>query len=343
MNSLLAAPPAPLTLINRPEDVLAPEAIRIAVGAAGICHTDFYLLAGTHPGATYPRVPGHEFSGVIIALGSNVPAGPQPGMRVGVMSTLACGECEACRDGRPARCTRALYLGTTRDGGWQEQVDVPWRAAVPLAEHVSFAEASLFEPTANGHAAVTAGRVTSDDHVVAIGPGAIGILTALVAAQLRPRSLAVLGLSADAERLKLARKLTGADVGTSDGDGHSAAAALAHATVVMQCAPSIAATAFALEHLQDGARLVIEGYAGDKGALPIGSDDLVVRSLQLIGVNGWVAEDYRAVASLAAARKIDLSGVPVAEFALSDHDAAVRAAHDNRSVLRVLFRPDASD
>ena len=96
----------------------------------------------------------------------------------------------------------------------------------------------------------------------------------------------------------------------------------------------------ALEHLQDGGRLVVEGYAGDPGTLPLGADQLCVRSLQLIGINGWTRHDYEAVAALAAARQIDLSGIPVAQFPLRQHDAAVRAAHDNRGILRVMFQPN---
>ena len=339
--SLVAAPPASLALARHPDGPVGPLEVRVAVGAAGICHTDFYLLAGTHPGATYPRVPGHEFSGIVTEIGAEVPGALRVGTRAAVLSTLACGRCAACLAGRPARCKQAQHLGTDRDGGWQHHVDVPWAAVLPIPDHVSLAEAALFEPTANGKAAVEAGRVGKDDHVVVIGPGAIGILTALLAAQTRPRSLAVLGLGVDAERLAVARRVTGAEVSAIDGNGRAPATALlANATVVMQCAPSLAATSLALEHLQDGGRLVVEGYAGDTGTLPIGADQLCVRSLQLIGINGWMRHDFEAVAALAAARRIDLSGIPVKHFSLREHDAAVRAAHDNRGIMRVMFQPN---
>lgn len=339
--SLVAAAPAALSLVRRPAASVGPLEIRVAVAAAGICHTDFYLLDGSHPGASYPRVPGHEFSGIVTGIGADVPGELPVGTRVAVLSTLACGRCEACLSGRPARCSQAQHLGTDRDGGWQHYVDVPWFAAVPVPDQVSLVEAALFEPAANAHAALAAGCVGKDDHVVVIGPGAIGILTALLAAQTRPRSLAVLGLDVDAERLAVARRIVGAEVSPTDGAGRTTAMALlSRATVVMQCAPSLAATSLALERLQDGGRLVVEGYAGDTGTLPLGADELCVRSLQLIGVNGWTRHDFESVAALAATRQIDLSEIPVMHFSLREHDAAVRAAHDNRAIMRVMFQPN---
>ena len=90
----------PLTeakILNPPEGWLSVE-----VSASGICGTDLHIFEGEYLG-DYPIIPGHEFSGSVIAVGENVIAF-KPGNRVAVEPNLSCGFCDECRENRQHLC-----------------------------------------------------------------------------------------------------------------------------------------------------------------------------------------------------------------------------------------------
>jgi threonine dehydrogenase-like Zn-dependent dehydrogenase len=343
MNTLavVAHPPAAPALVARELPVSADDEVIVEVGAAGLCHTDVYLLSGAHPAATYPRIPGHEFAGVVVSVGLAVPNHVVRGLRVAVQSTVPCLECASCAWDDFRDCPNTIYLGTDADGGWQTHAVVPWRALVPLPDWVSFNEAALYEPAANAFAALEAAGVSQHDDVVIVGPGAIGTLAAMLAAYLQPRSLTVVGLPRDEGRLRLIETLTGSNtLVLTESDG--ASPPLRPASVVIQCAPSTRASAVALEMLADGGRLVIEGYAGDPTPLQIGADEVLRRSLTIRGVNGWTPHDFLGVASLVGSRSISFERLPVASFGLHELESALELLHHPGEAVRAAFHPNGS-
>ena len=93
--------------------------VRIRVQACGVCHSDSVTVDGLMPGATFPRIPGHEVIGVIDALGLDVD-GWNVGARVGVgWFGGSCGHCDHCRRGEAFACENIHgATGVTRDGGY---------------------------------------------------------------------------------------------------------------------------------------------------------------------------------------------------------------------------------
>src|SRR5438034_1168077 len=88
---------------------------RCSRSAPTVCHTDSYLLAGTHPAAAYPVVPGHEIGGVVSAVGSGV-TGVREGDVVAVQTLVGCGRCEWCLRGDLGFCDECCELGSSLDG-----------------------------------------------------------------------------------------------------------------------------------------------------------------------------------------------------------------------------------
>lgn len=155
----------------RLENVAKPEPDRgealVAVKAAGICGSDIPRVYRT--GAySYPLIPGHEFSGVVVKAGAGVEAG-WLGQRVGVFPLIPCKGCLPCRNQQYEMCRHYSYLGSRRDGGFAEFVSVPIENVIRLPGNVSFEAAAMLEPMAVAvHALRRAGLATPD------GPGRSG-------------------------------------------------------------------------------------------------------------------------------------------------------------------------
>lgn len=91
---------------------------------AGICGSDSHIYRGHNPFAKYPRVIGHEFFGVIDAVGEGVESA-RVGERVAVDPVVSCGHCYPCSIGKPNVCTTLAVLGVHADGGFSEYAVVP--------------------------------------------------------------------------------------------------------------------------------------------------------------------------------------------------------------------------
>jgi alcohol dehydrogenase, propanol-preferring len=131
---VLTAPGAPLQFQGRNDPVPGSGAVRVKVGACGVCRTDLHVVDGELPGISYPIIPGHEVVGRVDALGPGVTA-VKIGERVGVpWLGYTCGECAYCMSGRENLCDRPLFTGYTRDGGFATHLVADARYCFPLGE-----------------------------------------------------------------------------------------------------------------------------------------------------------------------------------------------------------------
>ncbi|MGL4607073.1 MAG: galactitol-1-phosphate 5-dehydrogenase [Eubacteriaceae bacterium] len=155
-----------------PKD-LAPNDVLVKVKAAGICGSDLdrVMKTGTY---SFPRIPGHEFSGVIAAIGSKV-KNFSIGDRVLVAPIIPCFHCEYCQSGNFGQCSHYDYLGSRSDGGFSEFVKVPSRNLIILPSEISFIEGAAIEPAAVTLHGINRIKITAGDSVAILGCGAIGI------------------------------------------------------------------------------------------------------------------------------------------------------------------------
>ena len=131
--------------IAQPE--IKPDEVKIHTAFAGICGTDHALYAGL-PGsapAVPPIVLGHENSGVVVEVGSEV-TNVKVGDRVAVDPNIYCGQCKYCRTGRPELCEHLSAIGVTRDGGFEDYFTAPASVVYPIPDNVSLKAAALVEP-----------------------------------------------------------------------------------------------------------------------------------------------------------------------------------------------------
>lgn len=169
-------------------DVPMPEIreneVLAKISYAGFCGTDLDLLNGSmvhiKNGFTkYPLIPGHEWSGVIVEVGSHV-TGFKVGDKVTSDVSLGCGECEYCRKGRYNLCPNREVIGSyrNRQGAFAEYIAVPQRHLYHIPENLSLEEAALAEPAATAAYAVKRAQIQMGDTVFVIGDGPIGQLAA---------------------------------------------------------------------------------------------------------------------------------------------------------------------
>lgn len=329
MTALVAQRPGVLSLAERPVPVPADGEAVVAVGYAGICHTDHYVLEGGHPAVSYPVVPGHEFGGTIAAVRGRL-GGLAEGDRVAVQTQLSCGGCQSCRDGEPGYCAGASQLGSTRDGGWQGYLALPRQALFRLPDALSLRDAALIEPAANGHAAVRSAAIREGDTVAIIGPGPIGLMALQFARLCGPGLLVLIGTQRSAGRLDAGRQLGAGHAIGASGDAAGELLELTGgrgADVIIQCAASVAAFQLALDLARPRrARIVIEGYAGTDSSVAVVPDRLAVSETTIRGVNGWSIPDFQAAIDQAAAGSIALGPLLTDVFAPADYERAFASA-----------------
>ena len=147
--------------------------VLIQMKAAGVCGSDVHQFLGENPNAVFPRVPGHENAGVIVAVGKDV-KNIKVGDHVVVDLVVACGECPQCKKGRRNVCRTVKARGSAIDGGWREYFAVPEHEVYLLPQDMPFKDAALIEPFAiGGHCTPRAG-IQGGESVLVLGSGTIG-------------------------------------------------------------------------------------------------------------------------------------------------------------------------
>jgi threonine 3-dehydrogenase len=201
-----SAAAAGLTLTEKPEPSPGPNDVKIRVQRTGICGTDLHIeswdawAAGT---INAPLIPGHEFSGHVVAVGSEV-HNVKVGDMVSAEGHVVCGLCRNCRAGRRHLCIRVSSLGVNRDGAFAEFVVIPESNVWRHANHIDPDLAAIFDPLGNAvHTALSFPLVGED--VLITGAGPIGLMAAAVARHVGARFIVVTDVNE--ARLELARTM----------------------------------------------------------------------------------------------------------------------------------------
>lgn len=166
-----------LRVENSPMPKVGPEDILIQVKACGICGTDVHIYEGDKGAAevTPPTILGHEFSGVIAEVGSNVTK-YKVGDRVCIDPNCYCGKCDFCRNGIAHYCTDMIGYGTTVNGGFAEYCSVNQRQVYKLGDNTTFEQGAMTEPVACCLHGMDMCNIHPGSNVVVIGGGMIGLL-----------------------------------------------------------------------------------------------------------------------------------------------------------------------
>ncbi|MDO3705140.1 zinc-dependent alcohol dehydrogenase family protein [Micromonospora sp. C28SCA-DRY-2] len=313
-----------------PDPVAPPGGAVIRVEATGLCRSDWHGWQGHDPDIRPPHVPGHEFAGVVAAVGAGV-CGWRAGDRVTAPFVCACGRCPACLAGDQQVCERQTQPGFTHWGSFAQYVAVhdaevnlvrlPDELDYPAAAALGCRFATAFR------AVVSQGRVAAGEWVAVHGCGGVGLSAVMIAAACGARVVAVdvapgalelavrcgAAVCLDGSALSGPGAVAAAVREATGGGAHLSLDALgSHAT----CAASIESLRRRGRHVQVGLLPVAQG----RPALPM--ELVIAYELELLGSHGMPAHAYPELLRLVTAgvlrpaelvtRTIGLAEVPAA-------------------------------
>jgi len=203
-----------IELLDVDEPTPKPGWVVLEVTGAGICGTDIHILHDEHP--YWPPVTlGHEFAGRIAGVGPGV-----EGWRIGDRVVCephagACGVCHLCRRGFMQLCADKRAPGWGIDGALAPYVAVPAHLLHRVPDEVSDRAAAVCEPTAISVSAIERVGVEPGETVVVLGPGPIGLITAMIVRAMGADRVIVVGRSSSKHRLEVGARL-GLDIWNSD-------------------------------------------------------------------------------------------------------------------------------
>lgn len=328
-----------------PQPEVKDNEILAEIAYAGFCATDIELLTGEmihikNGFTTYPIIPGHEWSGTVIAVGKDV-RDFKVGDRVTSDVSLGCGECDACRKGHYNLCPNREVVGSyrNRQGVFAQYVAVPQRHVYKIPEGLSLEEAALAEPAATAMYAVAKARIPAGAEVLVIGDGPIGQLAAQLA-NLAGASKVILAGSWD-EKLAIAKDCgIAATINYHNEDVVQRARELTDGgpEIIIETSGSNSALNTAVQALKPTGRIVaVSWYNGAMVDVPMNT--LIVKDAELIGslaspnsfgpVLRYMVEGKLKVKPLITHVK------PLSE--LADVVAMVRAKKEMR--IKILLKP----
>ncbi|MEU5279976.1 zinc-dependent alcohol dehydrogenase family protein [Streptomyces asoensis] len=186
-----------------PDPTPGPREVVVEVAACGLCGTDLHILQGEFA-PKLPIVPGHEFAGAVVGVGTQVTE-VSVGDRVAVDPSLYCHECRYCRTGHNNLCERWAAIGVTTAGGAAQYAVAPVANCVRLPEHIRTQDAALIEPLSCAVRGYDVLRSRLGAHVLVYGSGTMGLMMLELAKRTGAASVDVVDLNP--ARLETARRL----------------------------------------------------------------------------------------------------------------------------------------
>ena len=318
-----------------------PTDVILEVRAAGVCGSDLHMWQENHSWEIrLPLVLGHEFCGLVAAVGSGVTK-VRPGDRVACETAAQiCNQCSYCLGGAYNLCPERLGYGALADGAFTRFVTARQEILHLIPEGVPFSHAALTEPVCVAYNALVekTAIMKPGDTVVIQGAGTIGIMALLVTRLRGASEIIVLGTDVDEHRLGVAAELgAGRTINIqqedpveyvlSRGDGFGA-------DLVVDCSGVSAALEQAMAMVRPNGLITKIGW----GPQPLGFnlDPLVGKAVTLQGSFSHTYNTWERVLGLMGSGQLNLDPVIGGEYPLADWHSAFEHMEAGRNVKSVL-------
>ncbi len=313
------------------EPAAGPGEAVVKVMATTICATDFKIFEGLWAVKRFPHIPGHEWSGEVIAVGAGVTQ-VKAGDRVGAEIHVGCGGCRPCLQGLYTLCEHYgetgmghAHIGFTVDGGLAQYCTVPARALHRLPDALSYDEGAFTDNIGVALHAVERGGLRAGDGVAILGPGAFGLLSVQVARALGAGTVVLVGTRE--ERLRLGLRL-GADVLVNTSQAGDPVARVHEvfggkgADLVVEFAGTEAAAAQAVQMARRGGRVVLAGATAPGRTLHVDLSTIVRGHLDVCGSLANPRGISARGLELMGAGRVDVKPLITHHFPLGEFGAA---------------------
>ncbi len=326
-----------------------PGAALVKVMSTTICGTDFKILGGLFPGTKFPHVPGHEWSGEVVAVGKGVDE-LKPGDPVGAEPHVGCGRCRMCLQGTYNLCENYgrvdkghAHIGFTTSGGLAEYCAVSVKALHRLPENLSYDQGAFTESVGVALYAIQRVGIEAGEDVLGVGPGAIGLCATQIA-RARGAGKVVLAGTRD-ERLTLGMELGCDEVVNVRSEKDPVEAIRSRfggkgADVVVELAGSEDAAQQALLSARRGGRIVLAGSTSPGRELKV---DLSVIVRGHLDIHGSVANPKwvcRRGLEMISRGYVNVAPLLTHRFGLTDFGEALETFRERRGgAYRVMMYP----
>lgn len=267
-------------------EVLGPHQVLVKNMACGICGTDVHIYHGEKGSAEVvpPVVLGHEYSGIVEKVGSQVTS-VKPGDHVALDPNMYCGLCRPCRMGRKQNCKNLFALGVNVNGGFAEYSLCPDTQCYLVDENVDFDVAAMAEPLACVVHGIDQAAIVPGQTVLVIGGGTIGQMMVQMAKKVGAACVIL------SEPVQMRRKI-GMDVGadyTIDPIHEDVKTRIRELTglegadVVIECVGKPFAVTQALNAAGPGCRILLFSVPGVNSTVEMPLFDIYQKELTIVG------------------------------------------------------------
>ncbi|WP_183558988.1 zinc-binding alcohol dehydrogenase family protein [Mucilaginibacter sp. SP1R1] len=258
----------------------------------GICGTDLHAFEGTQPFFSYPRILGHELAAELVDVGDADEF--KTGEAVTFIPYYNCGQCIACRSGKPNCCVNIQVCGVHTDGGMAEYLQIPSHLLVH-GDGLGFDELALVEPLAIGAHGVRRAYVKPGEFVLVIGAGPIGLGTMEFA---RIAGATVIAADVNARRLSFCKENLNVahTINVKDENVTERLSAITNGdmpTVVIDATGNQKAINGAFQYMAHGARYVLVGLQRDE--IIVSHPEFHKREATLMSSRNATREDFEHV------------------------------------------------
>ena len=322
----------------------APTGVVVDIALCGICGTDVHAYQS---GRQYnPAICGHEWTGTISAIGTDVRTFGE-GDRVVVGAAPACGSCEACRAGQADRCQTAFLSALGRDsmapkhGGFAPQIAVAESRIVRAHDALNDAQLAQVEPATVAFHAVRASRLRLGDVAVVQGAGPIGLSTLQwVRAAGAGRVIVV---EPNERRRSLALALGAHDAVSPGDEANALIREHTHglgADIVYECVGRPFAVQAAVDLARRGGAMCLIGLADEDAAINPGT--WLVKEIAVTASLAYFHEEFEMCMAMIADGRVALEPMHTSTVGLSGLDAALAdLASGTSQQTKVLVDPNA--
>ena len=333
--------PGNMEIREIPDPNPGPGEVKIEVKFAGICGSDIHIY---HDNIAIPLnlpvVTGHEFSGVVKAIGEGVTS-CKLGDRVTSETAIDyCGQCFNCKTGRYNLCNGRKTLGYWYNGAFAKFTIVPQDKIHLLPKKISFIEGALLEPLACvTHATMDQGIMNPTDIVLITGPGAIGLM-ALQVAKAYGAKVFISGTNYDIDRLEFAKKL-GADrvINIQKEDIYQIIKEETYncgVDVVFECSGSSSAIKVNMDLIKKRGRYNQIGLTEEMTSLDF--NQICYKELKVTGSLGSIWTSWENAISLVKNDKVDLKCLVTHQFPLSSWKEGFDI-FENKQGIKIVLKP----
>jgi L-idonate 5-dehydrogenase len=320
-----------------------PDQALVKMGAAGICGSDMHYFRHGQIGKfkiQEPLIPGHEASGVIAGLGTNV-TGLEEGQRVAINPSHPCGKCSRCREGCENLCDSMFFLGSASvfphaQGMFREYFLISAKQCIPVSNQVSLQELALSEPLSVGlHAVNRAGNLFGK-RVLISGSGTIGCMV-LLAAKLDGAEQVTM-VDVLEEPLAIARKV-GADLTICVKPSASPSTELLNEfDVAFEVSGAASALGNCIELVRRGGTIVQVGTLPAEG-IHLFANQIMVKELDIRGSMRFGNVFSRAV-RLLENQRLNVQSILTGRFPIAEAAKALQLAFDKTVSMKVQIVTD---